>query len=216
MHSYASDSIDRRIAPWAIAICAIVIAFLYGELSHKFRFSLPWWCETPSIMLVYGLFHWVYCSWLWKLKILGFDLSQIPDCSGTWYGKLHSSHDGGTKIEGMMVVHQTWKKILLEFCTDSSTSYSRMASLNITPGASQGLIYEYTNDPRADAKETVHAHRGLAFLKISTDGNWLDGDYYTGRDRVNFGTMHFRLVSRKRLDLQEGKNQYSRLEKGIA
>jgi len=216
MHSYASDSIDRRVAPWVIAICAVGVAFLYGGLSRKFQFSLPWWCQTPAIMFVYGLFHWAYDSWLWKRKAFGFGLSRIPDCNGTWYGELRSSHDGGTNVEGMLVVHQTWTKIVLEFRTDSSASYSRMASMNVTPGASEGLIYEYTNDPRADAKETMHAHRGLAFLKLSTDRGWLEGDYYTGRDRANFGTTRLRMVSRKRLDLKEAKNQYPHLEKGAA
>jgi len=214
MHSYASDSIDRRIAPWVIAVCAVGVALLYWVLSRAFQFSLPWWCETPTIMFVYGLLNWVYDSWLWKRKVFGLGLSLIPDCNGTWYGELHSSHDSGTKVEGMLFVHQTWSKMVVEFRTASSTSYSRMASLNITPGASEGLIYEYTNDPRADAKETMHAHRGFAFLKLSTEGGLLEGDYYAGRDRANIGTMCLRLVSQKRLDLKEAKNQYSRTAKG--
>lgn len=53
-------------------------------------------------------------------------------------------------------------------------------------------------------------------MKLSTDGNWLDGDYYTGRDRTNFGRMHLRLVSSKRLDLQEAKKEYLWLEKEVA
>jgi len=59
MHSYASDSTDRRVAPWVIAICAVGVAYLYAVLARTYRFSLPWWCEMPSIMLVYGLLHWV-------------------------------------------------------------------------------------------------------------------------------------------------------------
>jgi hypothetical protein len=216
MHSYASDSIDRRLAPWVIALCAVGVAYLYYVVSYTYHFSLPWWVETPSIMLVYGLFHQVYDSWLWKGKLFGFRFSQIPNCNGTWYGELRSSYDGKTEVEGMLCVHQTWTKIAVEFRTGSSVSYSRMASLNVTPGASQGLIYEYTNDPRADAKETMHAHRGLSFLKLSADANWLEGDYYTGRDRTNFGTMRLRLVSRQRLDFSEAKNQHLILEKGAA
>jgi hypothetical protein len=216
MHSYASDSIDRRLAPWVIAICAVAVAYLYAIVSRTYQFSLPWWVETPSIMLVYGIFHWFYDSWLWRKRILGFPLSQIPYCNGTWYGQLHSSHEGGTRVEGMLMIDQTWTKIALELRTNSSASYSRMASLNVTPGASQGVIYEYTNDPRADAKETMHAHRGFVFLKLSSDIKSLEGDYYTGRDRTSFGTMRLRLLSRERLDLQEAKSQYSRLEKELA
>ena len=199
-----------------MAICALGVAYLYVVLSRAYQFSLPWWCETPSIMLVYGLFHWAYDSHVWKGKILEFSMSQIPNCNGTWFGELRSSHSGGTTIQGMFLIHQTWKKIVIECRTDSSTSYSRMASLNVAPGASQGLIYEYSNDPRANSKETMHAHRGFAFLALSADGKWLEGDYYTGRDRATFGTMRLRLVSRKRIDLQEAKDQYSCLEKGTA
>jgi hypothetical protein len=212
MHSYASDSIDRRVAPWIIAICAVGVAFLYVFLSRTFLFSLPWWCETPSIMLVYGLLFWVYDSCLWKRKVFGVSLSRIPDCHGTWYGELHSSHDGGTNVKGMLIVHQTWSKIMVEFRNVSSSSYSRMASLNITPGASEGLIYEYTNDPRADAMATMHAHRGFAFLKLLIDKHWLEGDYYTGRDRASYGTMRFRRVSRKQLDFEDARAHYAKME----
>lgn len=216
MHSYASDSIDRRVAPWVIAISAVGVAFLYGALSSRLQFSVPWWFETPSIMLAYGFLHWAYDSWLWKTKISGLPLSRIPDCNGTWFGTLRSSHHGGTEIEAMLFVHQKWSKIVLELRTDSSTSYSRMASLNVSPGPSEGLVYEYTNDPRANARDTMHAHRGFAFLKLSADGKRLEGDYYTGRDRANFGSIRLRQVCKKCLDLEEAKDLYSRLEKGAA
>lgn len=212
MHSYASDSPDRCVARWIIAICAVGIAFIYGLISRLYQIVLPWWSETPTIMLVYGLIFWIYDSWLWRQKILGLHFSSIPDCNGTWYGTLHSLHDQGTTIEGMLLVCQTWTKIILEFRTDSSTSYSRMASFNVTPGASQGLMYEYTNDPRADSRATMHAHRGLAFLKLTIDGNYLEGDYYTGRDRSNYGTLQLRLISRKKLDIQEAKVKFTKLE----
>jgi len=87
-----------------------------------------------------------------------------------------------------------------------------MASLNIGPGPSQGLVYEYTSDPRANTAETMHSHRGFTFLKISTDGKWLDGDYYTGRDRGNQGTMRFRLVSQEIIDLTQAQDKYKRMK----
>jgi hypothetical protein len=212
MHSYASDSIDRRIAPWAIAACAVAVAFLYGAFARSFQMSLPWWCETPSIMFVYGLLHWIYISWLWRGNLCGIPLSRIPDCNGTWYGLLKSSHEGGKIIEGMLVIHQTWSKIVCEFQAESSVSFSRMASLNVTPGASEGLVYEYTNDPRSDAAETMHAHRGFAFLRLSADGKEFEGDYYTGRDRGSCGTLRLQRVSPKRLDLGAGRACYQRME----
>jgi hypothetical protein len=208
MHSYSSDSLDRRIALWVIAAFAVAVAFLYGVLSRRFAFSLPWWCETPSIILLYGLFHWVYDSWFWRKKVIGLRLSQIPNCSGTWFGKLRSTHGGGTEIDGVLVVQQTWSKIALAFRTDSSASYSRMAAVNVMPGALEGLVYEYVNDPRADASPTMHSHRGLAFLKLSRDCTCLEGEYYSGRDRGNCGTMKFYKVSPHRVDPAEARNKY--------
>jgi hypothetical protein len=213
MHSYASDSLDRRIAPWAIAICAVGVAFLYDVISRSYKFSLPWWFETPSIMAVYGIFHWFYDRKLWKTSILGLPFSAIPNFNGTWFGELKSSHDGNTTVDGMLLIHQTWTKIVLEFRTEQSVSYSRMASLNINPGPSKGLIYEYTNDPRADAHDTMHAHRGLCFLELSKGGQWLDGEYYTGRDRSTVGKMRLKLLSRDHLDLQDARKKYSLLHK---
>ncbi len=212
MHSYASDSIDRRIAPWVIAVCAVGVAFLYGGFTRVFQMALPWWCETPTIMFVSGILHWLYSSWLWRRKIYGLPLSQIPDCNGTWHGLLKSSHDGGKTVECMLFVHQTWSKIVCEFQTESSVSYSRMASLNVTPGASEGLVYEYTNDPRSDAATTMHAHRGFAFLRLSADGKQLEGDYYTGRDRANYGTMQLRRLLPKRLGFQDASESFKRME----
>jgi hypothetical protein len=91
-----------------------------------------------------------------------------------------------------------------------------MASLNVLPGPSQGLVYEYTNDPSAKSVDTMHAHRGLAFLKLSIDGKILEGDYYTGRDRGNHGSMYLRLLCRALLELEDAKMQYSSLKtKGI-
>ncbi|MFW6106627.1 MAG: hypothetical protein ACOC8H_00550 [bacterium] len=213
MHAYASDSIDRRIVPWIIAVVAIAVVFLYHVFAGTFRFALPWWCEAPSIMLVYGLVHWGYDQKLWRQQPFGLLLSQIPNCAGTWFGQIESTYDGGTTAEGMLVIHQTWKKMLVEFRTDGSTSYSRMASLNVTPGASQGLIYEYSNDPRATATAEMHAHRGFAFLRLSVDGQQLEGDYYTGRDRTSQGTLHLRLVSREELTIQQARQEYQKTVK---
>jgi hypothetical protein len=208
LHAYASDSLDRRIVPWVIAVTAVGIAYFYAVVTEAVGWSLPWWCEVPSILGVYGLLYWVYDSWGWKWAPCGLRLSQIPDCGGTWYGEINSTHAGGTKGEGMLIVHQTWMRILLEFRTDSSGSFSRMAAMNVRPGPSQGLIYEYANEPRATATGTMHAHRGFTFLKLSADGEWLEGDYYSGRDRAKQGTLRLRRVSRRPLGLAQAKRAF--------
>ena len=88
-----------------------------------------------------------------------------------------------------------------------------MAALNVTPGVSEGLVYEYMNDPHATAANTMHAHHGFAFLNLSTDGEWLEGDYYTGRDRASQGRLKLRRLSRKPMDLSQAKAKYDQMEK---
>lgn len=212
MHSYASDSPDRKVVPWIIAAIAVAVAYVYSLASLHFKFSLPWWMEAPSILGVYGVIHWLYDRILWKTSLFGFRLSQIPNCSGTWYGLIHSSHSGDFQSEGMMTIRQTWSKILIEFESSSSSSLSRMASFNITPGPSYGLIYEYTSDPRSHSDPAMHAHRGLAFLKLSQSRNRMEGDYYTGRDRGTQGTMKMYLVSCEVLDREDAAQKYSQLQ----
>jgi hypothetical protein len=44
------------------------------------------------------------------------------------------------------------------------------------------LIYQYENQPLANATRTMHMHYGTAMLRMS-GGTKLTGDYYAGRDR---------------------------------
>lgn len=212
MHEYSSDAPDRKVARWIIASLAVAAAYFYGITSIYFSFTLPWWVESPSIMLIYGLIHYFYNNRLWKLKLFGVRFSYIPNCNGTWFGEIESTFQRGTKIFGMLQINQTWSKISLYFKNETSESFSRMASLNITSGPSQGLIYEYANEPRTNASETMHSHRGFAFLKLSTDGERLDGDYYTGRDRNYQGTMSFQMVSRIMIDFPQAMERYKRMK----
>lgn len=212
MHSYASDSPDRVVVPWLIAGVAIVVAYSYFLMSSHFKLSLPWWMEAPSILGVYGAGRKLYDRSLWKKTIFGMHLSQIPNCNGTWYGRIRSSHNGGSQSEGMLTIHQTWSKILIEFRSVRSKSLSRMASLNVNVGSSHGLIYEYTSDPRSDASPTMHSHRGLAFLTLNRTHNLLEGDYYTGRDRDTQGTMEMQLVSSEVLDFDDAAGMYKDIQ----
>jgi hypothetical protein len=213
MHSYASDSNDRRVAPWIIAVLSVFFTYIYVSISRELHVTLPWWSEAPSIMLVYAALHWSYKSMLWKVRIGRFFLSQIPNCNGTWYGELKSSHDSGTTSECMLFVHQTWTGIVCEFRTSTSVSFSRMAAFNVKPGLLQGLAYEYTNDPKSDASEMMHAHRGFAFLRLSADRNRFEGDYYTGRDRINYGTMQLKKISPTRLSFADARIGYKQTKK---
>ena len=214
MHTYASDSIDRKVAPFGIAAFAVLAAIGCSILLSHLAPSVPWWVKQPTVMMLYGFGHLLYDRFIWRSLIGGLRLSQIPDCGGTWYGEIRSSHNGGTQTEGMIHVHQTWSKICVAFESASSRSFSRMAALNVTPDATEGLVYEYTNEPRGDAVPTMQAHPGFATHRMSPDGQTMEVDYYTGRGRETHGTMRLRRLCRERLSRDEAARRYAEMRQG--
>jgi hypothetical protein len=208
MHAYASDSHDRKVVPLVVGGVAVLIAYVYALIVARWQITVPWWVEAPSIMSTYALGHWLFENVLWRKRILGLRLSQIPDYAGTWYGVISSSHNAYTQSEGIMYIRQTWSKICVEFESGTSRSFSRMAALNLTPGATEGLVYEYVNEPRGDAPTTMHAHPGFAAHRMSPDGQTMEVDYYTGRGRETHGTMRLRWLCRDRLSREQAAEKF--------
>lgn len=213
MHSYASDSSDRKIAPWVIVGLAVVVAFSYSAVVAWQKIQVPWWMETPSIMSAYGIVYWLYSRHGWKWRLCGFRLSEIPDLGGTWFGVLESNHSQGTKLHGKMHVHQTWSKLCVEFESQTSRSYSVMAAVNVTPGPTEGLTFQYTNAPLHGASDTMNAHVGLNHLRLLPDGKTLEGEYFSGRGRQTFGSMKLVRIAPARMTYGQAEAKYNRLAK---
>ncbi len=87
-----------------------------------------------------------------------------------------------------------------------SRSCAAVIQMDDPEGAS--LIYQYQNQPLANAMKSMHMHCGTAMLRIS-NGGCLAGDYYAGRDRRTFGRICCKRVSlttpsRERIALDDG------------
>jgi hypothetical protein len=191
----------------------VLAAYCYGAFVTWQKIEVPWWVEPPTIMAAYGLLHWVYTRHGWKWRLFGWRLSEMPDFGGTWFGELESSHGGGLKLPGMMYIHQTWTELSVEFDCQKSRSYSLMAVVNVTPGLTEGLTFEYTNAPRHGAKETMNAHLGLNHLRLSPDGKTLEGDYFSGRGRQTFGRMKLWCISGERMTYEDAEAAFKKLVK---
>ena len=213
MHSYASDAKEGYAALGIIALASLGCAYGLGCVLDHFKVAVPWWMDAPSVLGFYALLFGIYNNAAWRWKIFGFQLSGVPDIRGTWYGEIVSDYAGETRREGMIYIAQTWSKIAVCFENDGSRSYSRMASLNVTPGVNEGLIYEYANDPANGSASTMHGHRGLAFLRIGQDGKTLAGEYFTGRDRNTSGRVSWRKMHTERMDFEAAKACYSKEQK---
>jgi hypothetical protein len=193
MHAYATDE-DRTRAILYLAVASAALGSAAGYLLSLFGNSLPHWLTAPSTMTVFGMLFWIFNRYAWAWHVRSARPSKIPDLRGTWAGVVHSSHDNrDTPVT--VYIRQTWLRISVRLESERSASASVMAALNTDEApAEQGLNYEYLNEPVATALPTMHIHRGTAHLRVSPDGTTLEGNYYSGRDRTNVGTIRLRKV----------------------
>ncbi len=192
MHPYATDSSVRKSVPLYLATLSIGAAYL---LHVTLGNVIPWWIDVPSVIGFYGLFYLTFERLLWKMRLLRqLGLIRVPNLNGEWSGYLCSSFDGRDgQHAATLNIRQNWTQLDISMRAEHSRSSSVIATITTSDPVSRTLSYEYINEPRSDAIDTMHSHRGTAMADLSTvNGKWiLDGEYYTGRDRLNFGTFHF-------------------------
>ena len=100
---------------------------------------------------------------MWPFR--GLRLVTIPDLNGTWKGYLKSSYDQFTReYVATLEIKQTWTKISLALNTKTSSSKSLIAAIVNHAVEKPLLTYQYANEPRVEAVQTMHVHRGTACL----------------------------------------------------
>jgi hypothetical protein len=195
MHPYAIDSEEKRYILFGLAILSIFAARGLSIALEWAGLNPPWWIDMPSVLSFYGLFCGTFDRWFWKLSALRkISLVKTPNLGGTWKGFGASSFDKhATTYQGMLKIRQTWTRISIILETDTSVSRSGVAGIMTHDTAAPFLSYEYLNEPKANAKDKMHSHRGTARLSLKKSENMelLEGEYYTGRDRQHFGSMRF-------------------------
>jgi len=196
MHNYVTDSDERRLVPLLLAAFSVLASWGLFEIMSAVQVTPPWWFDMPSLMGFYGLFYTAFDSWLWRAPFVrGIGLAKVPDLTGKWEGYISSSLDEHQSQRAASIqIRQTWTRIRIDLETANSRSCSQTAAI-ITEIPDCALIsYEYLNEPKADATTTMHTHRGTArhTLCIVDGSEVFDGEYYTGRDRGTFGTLHFK------------------------
>lgn len=193
MHGYSTDSDERRVVPLLLAFFAISLAWLSSKLLVVIHLSVPWWVDAPSLMAFYGVLYTLFDRYLWRNSLVSkLGLVRIPNLAGRWRGYLISSFDGHVKHHDLMInIFQSWTQITVFLTTATSMSRSSAAMIQVEDPEGVALIYQYQNQPLADAIRTMHMHYGTAMLKVSNDG-CLVGDYYAGRDRRTFGRISCR------------------------
>ncbi len=194
MHQYQTDDSTRNNLLIIAVLLAVALAYSFSAALDYFSIQLPWWFESPSILGFYGLIYLLYDKYLWKTKwIQKTDWIKTPNISGTWDAEIRTSHDGFSDcVSAIVIIRQTAFRISISMETDTSRSHSVQAALLKTEKVSEyELTYNYINHPKADSVKTLNIHLGTAHLHISDNLQRMDGDYYTNRDRENFGRIVF-------------------------
>jgi hypothetical protein len=188
MHGYSTDSSERRIVPLLLALLAIALAWATSKILAATHLSVPWWMDAPSSMAFYGALYALFDRYLWRKSFVRkLGLARIPNLTGRWRGYLVTSFDGHAKQHELMIhIFQSWTQIVVYLTTTTSMSRSCTAVIQMDDPEGVSLVYQYENQPLANARRTMHMHYGTAMLRIS-NGDCLAGDYYAGRDRQTFG-----------------------------
>jgi hypothetical protein len=197
MHGYSTDSDEKRVVPLFLAGLAIALAWVSSNLLASVHFSMPWWVDAPSSLFFYGALYALFDRHLWRHPLMHkLGLVKTPNLAGRWQGYLTSSFDDHVRHYDLCVqIVQSWTQIAIYLNTATSISRSCVAVIQVSDPEGVALIYQYENQPLADATTTMHIHFGTAMLRMS-DGNRLTGDYYAGRDRGTFGRISCRRLPR--------------------
>ena len=199
MHPYTTDNDRTRFLYAWIAVLGIMCAYaLYLLLKTTGLSDTLWFVDVPAVPGFMVLFYKLFDSKLWnKALSRKVGINCTPDFSGEWNGELRSSHDQFTKQTPVRLrVEQTASHISLVLSSDNSRSESCLAMIfTKSPDNGATIQYAYLNRPTNTAVRTMHTHEGTATLSLSEDGKTLTGNYYTGRDRENHGTLKLTKVT---------------------
>jgi len=187
-HPYATNSDERKMVPFFLAVLAVFTTFALTALFATFHWTPPASVDVTSTMAIYGVYYWLFKKFCWKWKWLrSVGIVSTPIIEGTWVGTVKTSHaEGAPRHNVHAAIGQDWTDILIRVQGPNSHSRSTSASMTVTEDETL-LIYQYLNEPNADAPETLQIHYGTGRVTLRNDE--LQGEYYTGRGRLNIGTI---------------------------
>src|SRR5712692_3771802 len=160
MHGYSTDSVERRVVPLLLALLAIALAWVSSKSLAVIHLSIPWWVDAPSSMAFYGALYALFDKYLWRSSFVHkMGLARIPNLTGRWRVYLITSFDGHAKHHDLMInIFQSWTQIIVFLTTATSMSRSSAAVIQVDDPEGAALIYQYQNQPLADAMRTMHMH----------------------------------------------------------
>ena len=144
--------------------------------------------SAPSVVGFYGGLYKLFDRYCWRWGLLrSIGIVNVPTLDGCWTGFVRSSHDGHDEKHLVSVqIRQDWTQMQITLKGQFSQSYSFLAAVLTHAPEGVVLAYEYRNEPIPNATDTMQMHYGTARLTMSPPGV-MQGFYYTGRGRQNYG-----------------------------
>ncbi|EKF86596.1 hypothetical protein [Methanobacterium formicicum] len=209
MHSYSTDSKERKYIPLILIGVSIVFSMVSIAIWHSLHFegllgqihSVIGYIVDFSAILYYDILFWLFNDYLWKYCSF-IPFCNIPNLNGKWEGIINSSFkDTETKertiVTATMDINQKWQEMEIRFKSDNSESKTVTGAFFTKNSNAKELTYQYENNlvPTSDI-ETMHSHDGTGWITIASDLKSLEGKYYTGRDSSNNGGLSFTKVGK--------------------
>lgn len=211
MHTYSTDNDNRTVVYGLLGVVAWFLIVWIGQATSLLASSVPALAGgTISWGVAFAGLSTVFSRIGWKTKIARITgASKSPDFSGGWDGYIQTSYDGDIpdsalhesndpaadmqRVAASLHIEQTWREISIHLSTDNSESDSTGATVLTKDGRWPSLTYQYGNKPEADTEPSMASHDGTADLSLKQKGtpDVLEGFYYTGPSRDNYGKMYF-------------------------
>lgn len=211
MHTYSTDNDNRPTVYGVLGFTAYLIVLAIGWIVSPLASGLPAITGgTISWGLVFAGLVRLFSQHGWKTTIArSIGASKAPDFSGEWDGFIKTSYEGEIDQEALhesndptadmqrvaasLHIKQTWRKISIHLSTANSQSDSTGATVLTKEGRWPSLTYQYGNQPDLDSEASMATHDGTADLSLKEiEGqDVLEGFYYTGPGRENYGEMCF-------------------------
>ncbi|WP_318567383.1 hypothetical protein [Salinigranum marinum] len=211
MHTYSTDNDNRIVVYGLLGVVSWFLIVWIGQATSLLASSVPALAGgTISWGVAFTILSKGFSQKVWKTKISRVTgASKSPDFSGEWDGYIMTSYGGDIpesalhesnapeadmqRVAASLHIEQTWREIGIHLSTDNSESDSTGATVLTKDGRWPSLTYQYGNKPGADTEPSMASHDGTADLSLKHNGpqDVLEGFYYTGPGRENYGEMYF-------------------------
>jgi len=187
---------------WLLLVIFFIISFLISKILSELITIKNVFLEIPGFFGVFSFLLWVFDNHIWKWKIFRFfKIIEFPDLSGEYKGSFESSYKKDRKnVTGSakLVIKQTASNITIQGVFNESQSISVHSFFAFNDLEQKNcLYYFYKNKPAVNAVETMNQHEGVAILCFDENTKILNGEYYSSRDRNNYGVIEVKLINQK-------------------